>query len=226
MSKFEQYRGESGKNYHNIKHEIDNESVKLIYGERKKKLQPYIKHTDIVLEYGAGCGWNIIPINCRYKYAYDVSEHLRDVYSAYSDIVFFENFDDVSNQSFDVIICHHVLEHLDNPVGSLSEIRSVLSHNGKLILCIPFEYQRRFKRCANNDNDHHLYSWNMQTICNLVESCDYEIEEAKIRDFGYERISAFKFGCYGYAIYRLSISVLRLIRPVKEIMIVAKRKNG
>lgn len=226
MNEFEQYKGQSGEKYHSTKHDIDSESVKLIYAERKRKFQPHINHLETVLEYGVGCGWNLIPINCGQKYAYDIAEHLRNIYTAYDDITFVTQLDNLPAHNFDVIICHHVLEHLDNPVNSLSEIKGLLAENGRLILCVPYECQRRFNVCSKNDTDHHLYTWNIQTLCNLLERCGFVIEEARIKNFGYERYSAIKFGRFGQVAYSLSMSMLRLVRPVKEIMVVAKKKNG
>ena len=41
------------------------------------------------------------------------------------------------NNFFDTILMFHVLEHLDDPVKTLKEIRRILKPNGKLIISTP-----------------------------------------------------------------------------------------
>lgn len=38
---------------------------------------------------------------------------------------------------FDVVVLYHVIEHLENPIESIIEIRRILKPNGTLILCTP-----------------------------------------------------------------------------------------
>ncbi len=42
------------------------------------------------------------------------------------------------DQSFDVVLCNHVLEHVDNDIQALREIRRVLRPGGFAILQVPF----------------------------------------------------------------------------------------
>lgn len=43
----------------------------------------------------------------------------------------------VENESFDVVLCTEVLEHVSDPIGTLREIGRILRPNGKLILTAP-----------------------------------------------------------------------------------------
>lgn len=43
-----------------------------------------------------------------------------------------------NDQSFDMVLCNHVLEHVDNDIQALREIRRVLRPGGKAILQVPF----------------------------------------------------------------------------------------
>ncbi|MFP4486353.1 MAG: class I SAM-dependent methyltransferase [Campylobacterales bacterium] len=44
----------------------------------------------------------------------------------------------VENESFDVIICTEVLEHLPDPILALKEFHRILKNNGELIITAPF----------------------------------------------------------------------------------------
>jgi len=46
----------------------------------------------------------------------------------------------LEDNSIDVIFCNHVLEHVDNDIRALNEMRRVLRPNGWAILQIPFFY--------------------------------------------------------------------------------------
>ena len=48
---------------------------------------------------------------------------------------FFENFE--AKKKYDLIICTHVLEHVDDPVLVLNNMREWLNPNGKVIIIVP-----------------------------------------------------------------------------------------
>ena len=49
------------------------------------------------------------------------------------------NFED---QSFDLIICNHVLEHIDDDIKALNEIYRVLKSGGVAILQVPINFKK------------------------------------------------------------------------------------
>lgn len=53
-----------------------------------------------------------------------------------------------SPRSFDVVVCHHVLEHLPDPLGALRECRRVCRPSGRLVLHLPNELGHLFLRFA------------------------------------------------------------------------------
>ncbi|PLX10947.1 MAG: SAM-dependent methyltransferase, partial [Marinilabiliales bacterium] len=48
----------------------------------------------------------------------------------------------IKDCSYDVVICNHVLEHIDNEEKALSEVYRVLELNGWAILQVPIDYSR------------------------------------------------------------------------------------
>ena len=49
------------------------------------------------------------------------------------------------NQSFDVILCSHVLEHVDNDINAMKEFYRVLKDDGWAILLVPITSDRTFE---------------------------------------------------------------------------------
>lgn len=52
------------------------------------------------------------------------------------------------DRRFDVVVCHHVLEHLPDPLGALRECRRVCQPSGRLLLHLPNELGHLFIRFA------------------------------------------------------------------------------
>lgn len=47
------------------------------------------------------------------------------------------------NERFDIVICNHVLEHIDDDIMAISEVYRVLKKNGFAILQVPIDYNRK-----------------------------------------------------------------------------------
>lgn len=69
------------------------------------------------------------------------------------------------DDSFDLIICSHVLEHVDDDISAMSELRRILKRDGFLLLLVPIidgdifdedikekDEAKRWKRFAQNDH--------------------------------------------------------------------------
>lgn len=89
-----------------------------------------------------------------------------------------EGLPEVNTNSYDYVICSHVLEHICRPTKLLSNINTVLKPNGKLLVALPnlFHYASRFQIFFGNfyykesgiwDNTH--YKWyTFRTAQNLL----------------------------------------------------------
>lgn len=187
-----------------------------------QKFQPFVKETDVVLEYGVGTGYNLSEFRCHEKVGYDVAESCRAKVES-KGIYFTSDIHKVLKWQtrFDIVICHHVLEHVPNPTRELLRIRRLLKPTGRLLLCVPFDKNRRFRRFTSFEPDMHLFAWNTQSICNLLLYASYKIDHAKLLPFGYERFLA-PWGKLGFWCYKIGLWMVRLVKPVHEIYVVAR----
>ena len=218
------YQGEAGRAYHEGKRALPPAAFPWVARLRAEKFAPHIRPTDTVVEFGVGAGWNLAELKCARRLGFDVSDFLEAGVRELG-IEFVRTAAALANASADVVICHHMLEHALHPAASLAEIRRVLKPGGKLLLHVPFEQERRYRHHDPAEPNHHLYSWNAQTLGNLVTECGFKLESARIGQFGYDRAAAavaVKLHLDESA-FRLLRSLAHLLLPAAEVHVVATR---
>lgn len=221
------YRGAAGRHYHEVKRGVPAAALPWVVRARAEKLQPLIQPVDVVLEYGAGAGWNLADLRCARRIGMDVAEFLRPEVEA-RGIEFVTSTQALADMSVDVLLCHHALEHVLDPVGALAEMRRLLKPDGRLLLWVPFEDERRHRHFERGEKNHHLYSWNPQTLGNLVEECGFHVHTAGLAHYGWERFAAanaVRLGL-GERGFRILHRLLVLLRPLREVHVRARPDAG
>ncbi len=221
----QRYRGEAGKAYHQTTHSVPELSYSWVAQLRASKISPYVHRKDTVLEYGVGIGWNLARLECERRLGFDLSESVEPVIQSHG-IEFVRDVSNIADKSIDTVVCHHVLEHTSHPPDILEEIKRMLCHKGKLLLFVPYEKERRFRHYNSNQANHHLYSWNVQTLGNLVENAGFKVVEGKVGRFGYDRFAAvwasrFRLGESGFRVVRRAV---HLLKPMFEVRVVAEKE--
>lgn len=217
------YQAASG--YHATQLEVPEVAYALMAVERARKIQPFLQPDWRVLEYGVGTGLNLSGVRCASRWGFDIAAHLGPALSP-RGIQFFPAMAQVPGGSVDAVLCHHALEHVPSPMAALAEMERVLVPQGRLLLFVPYEREARYRRFRRDEPNHHLYSWNPQTLGNLVEAAGYVVEEAGCGPTGYERFAAVKAAQWGWppALHRAFLAALRLIIPVEEVRVVARKR--
>lgn len=67
------------------------------------------------------------------------------------------------NESFDFIISLHSIEHMKNPISTITEWLRVLKHNGKMIIVTP---DRKFGPAGDRDHAHEYTSEELMRMLN------------------------------------------------------------
>ena len=94
------------------------------------------------------------------------------------------------NDHFDLIICNHVLEHINDDTKAIKEIYRVLKNNGKAILQVPISFKidktyedsrvtsPKQREIKFGQNDHvRVYG---KDYVNRLESCGFRVEVSKL----------------------------------------------
>ncbi|MEW6261144.1 MAG: class I SAM-dependent methyltransferase [Thermodesulfobacteriota bacterium] len=220
------YAGEQGKIYHDAVHRIPARAIPWLVHLRREKLSPHVRASDVVLEYGVGMGWNLAGLTCARRIGIDVAEHLESTLESLG-IAFVADPARVADGSIDVVICHHVLEHIAKPLAALENMHRMLRDNGRLVLVVPYETGRKYRRYDPLEPNRHLYSWNVQSLGNLVESTGFRAIEASLKRYGYDRFAAvwaerLSLGEVGFRMLR---RLLQGLRPLYEVFVVCEKEG-
>jgi SAM-dependent methyltransferase len=218
------YRGDAGRRYHQNKRGIPDRALPWVARLRAEKLTPYLRPEDIILEYGVGLGWNLAELKCRRRLGFDVADFVEPSLRSLG-IEFVADTQSLADGSIDVVLCHHTLEHVLEPPTVLREIHRLLPPSGKLLLFVPLEREPRYDRFRRDEPNHHLYSWNPQTLANLVEELGFQVAEAQPGEFGYSRFAAvwavkLHLGERGFRSLR---RLLHWLRPAREVRVIATK---
>jgi SAM-dependent methyltransferase len=216
------YRGAAGRHYHEVKRGVPEAALPWVARLRAAKFQIYVQPGDTVFEYGVGAGWNLAALRAARRVGFDVAGFLRGEVER-QGIEFVADTAALPAGLADVVLCHHTLEHVLSPAGALDEMRRLLKPGGRLLLRVPYEKERRYRRFEPAEPNHHLFSWNVQTLANLVTDCGFAVTHAALARYGYDRFAAvwaqrLRLGEPGFRLLR---RLLIVVRPLWEVTLAA-----
>ena len=170
-----------------------------------------------ILDFGCGLGQNIYKLPN--AIGYDISKFgvefcKKKGVNATNDLTA------LPDETFDIVLSAHVLEHHPNPKEMLGNIFSKLKKGATLILVIPHEVHGKAQYTL--DLNQHLFSWNFQTINNLLLTTGFIVRKNKyIRGAGYNKL--LKLAKLNFGLYRMATNLLSRLSGIKEMMIIAEK---
>ena len=118
--------------------------------KRKERefLSSYIGRNRKVLDFGCGLGWLTAELQARHPtctfFATDVNDYALGWGRRHHPRIRFIEMDRLHEWegTFDVVLCSHVLEHIEKPAGAVKTIASLLREGGMLVCAVPQERVR------------------------------------------------------------------------------------
>jgi 2-polyprenyl-3-methyl-5-hydroxy-6-metoxy-1,4-benzoquinol methylase len=151
----------------------------LIANLERWKFTPFVKPADVVLDFGCGGGYILAGLACRERYGVEINPVARleaarvlKVQAAVDDLP--------ADVAFDVIISHHALEHVDNPLRELERLKSRLTPEGKMVFVVPSELWPKQRVYRPGDINQHLYTWTPLSLGNLFARAGLVVERTEL----------------------------------------------
>jgi SAM-dependent methyltransferase len=169
------YAGDNGVRYFNWQNQFSDVHGKI----EARKFQPYVTPTDVVIDFGCGGGSVLAELAAGRKIGVEIGDAARD-HARSRGLEVFDSLDPVADESVDVVISNHALEHVPYPIGALAEMRRVLKEGGLLVLCVPIDDWRNHRAFDPADMNHHLHTWTVQLLGNSLVDSGFEPAEIAI----------------------------------------------
>lgn len=144
------------------------------------KFKPFIKPTDSVLDFGCGSGDILEKLFCREKYGIEINDYAIKK-ARQKGLTIYKTLAKIPRGlTFDVIISHHALEHVENPFLILKGLQTLLKNRGLMIFVVPIDDWRIQKKYHKKDINKHLYAWTPLALGNLFAQANYKIKNIEI----------------------------------------------
>jgi SAM-dependent methyltransferase len=88
--------------------------------------------------------------------------------------------DDLDDDSVDLAISNHALEHVLHPVAELQQLRRILKVGAHLVIIVPVDDWRAQDNGRANDPNHHLYTWTPLLLGNLLSAAGFAVERVEL----------------------------------------------
>ena len=125
-----------------------------MFNDAKRRFSDYFKFVSgkNILDFGCGTGdfLQLIKSDCKNVTGVEIDENCIN-YLKSKDIICYDNLSKVSNYHFHTIVSFHTIEHLPDPINSLSEMRKKLVKNGTIIIEVPHANDFLLNFMKNNE---------------------------------------------------------------------------
>jgi SAM-dependent methyltransferase len=189
------------------------------------KFTPFVKPDDVVLDFGCGSGYILAGIACKERYGIEVNPIARmeaarmvKVQASVGDLP--------ADLAFDVIISHHALEHVDNPMGQLEQLKSRLKPGGKMVFVVPSEVWPKQREYRPADINQHLYTWTPLTLGNLFNRAGLVVGRVELLRHRLLPKTSALYGRMPDSVFHFCCQAWAWMTRTRQIRIVASRRQG
>jgi SAM-dependent methyltransferase len=147
----------------------------------------------------------------------------------------------IADESFDVVLLNHVIEHMDNPLTTLREINRVLKPKGHFVVETPRYDSLTFRLLGRRERsvscDGHIYFFTTDTLKKVYETAGFEFVKLAYtgRSLTVDRLmwnlgvmskSAFAKSCLDRLSHVLKLDKVRLYLNMRDMQRVCVQKTA
>lgn len=222
------YSGDKGKKYFHRRFDKKHEMGRIL---QSRYFLPYCNEDRVLLDFGCGDGTILRQLPAKMKIGVELNPECHRVIENFntksaSPIIVYNKITSVSDDSVDLIISNHCLEHVPSPVDVIYEFLRVLKKNGQLILVLPFDDWRNPQNKSHNkdDKDHHLFTWSPLNISNLLYYAGFSVEVSKMCHTAWSPKFLWIYRLFGEKIFNFACFIFSLYSQRREVFCLSFKK--
>lgn len=190
----------------------------------REKFAEFVSPSDTVLDFGCSSGELLLSLEAAERIGVEVNPATR-AEAVRVGLGVFDSLHSVADQTVDVAISNHVLEHVLSPYGALRDLRRVLRPSGRLVLCVPADDWRNARQWRSGDANHHVFTWTPLTLGNLLNEAGFDPVFVRMRQRAWppnykllHRLPRplWDAACFAWAIARRRREILALAEPTRD----------
>ena len=173
------YTGERGAHYYSQRKALRSDNAQK---ERADYFIDLEDETASILDFGCGNGGVLAHLRAAIRIGVEISPYAAQEAKSRVDSVV-DNIAYIPDESIDIAISYHALEHIEAPAATIRHIHRVLRPGGKLRIIVPCEMpflQQAHRHWRAGDTDMHLFTWSPLHLGNLLTLCGFDIQDSKI----------------------------------------------
>ena len=150
------------------------------FGGRANKFmfEKHVEPADVVLDFGCGGGFLLKNLLCSDRIGIEINPAARNYCNHVNGITCYESLEYVQDESIDVVISSHCLEHTTNPYELVTILFQKLKKDGKIVIVVPLE-SRRY-RWVPGDINNHLYSFSPMNLGNILQGVGFSTIKTEV----------------------------------------------
>jgi SAM-dependent methyltransferase len=126
-----------------------------------------------IVDFGCGTGGLLNRLEAGRRVGIEIGEAAAAL-ARESGIEVHSSLDELADDSADVVVSFHAIEHVERPIDILCEIGRVTKPGGTIRLVVPGELATHPEQGRWRPNsDRHLHTWTPLLLGNLAERCGY-----------------------------------------------------
>lgn len=177
----DRYKGSAGAHYVDVRQK---DHSHIGYALDFAYFKPFIKPTDLVLDFGCGNGGmsRLMAPYVRRVEGVEVNPSAAEIARSWG-LTVYSSLDALADAPlYDVVVSNHVLEHIRDVPSTLEHLRMRIKKNGLILIKLPMEDWRSAdsRRWSRDDIDHHLQTWTPKLIANVMYESGFEVHDIRI----------------------------------------------
>ena len=144
-----------------------------------RKFARHVEASDRLLDFGCGGGFLIEQLRAAHKVGVEPNPVARE-FARQQGLDVRASTAEVEQDSVDVVISNHALEHTLAPLDELRGLRRALRPGGTIVLWLPIDDWRTERAPAPDDRNHHLYTWTPLLVGNLLDEAGFTNIHARV----------------------------------------------